>query len=51
MKLAFCGTPAFAVPTLKLALRAGYEIPLVLTQPGAKFEMARLKPEAGLPTS
>jgi methionyl-tRNA formyltransferase len=33
MKLVFCGTPAFAVPTLKLALRAGYEIPLVVTQP------------------
>jgi methionyl-tRNA formyltransferase len=33
MKLVFCGTPSFAVPTLKLALRAGYEVPLVLTQP------------------
>lgn len=33
MKLVFCGTPAFAVPTLKLALRAGYDIPLVITQP------------------
>ncbi|HEX4036701.1 MAG TPA: methionyl-tRNA formyltransferase [Acidobacteriaceae bacterium] len=33
MKLVFCGTPAFAVPTLKLALRAGYDIPLVVTQP------------------
>ena len=33
MKLVFCGTPAFAVPTLKLALRAGYEVPLVVTQP------------------
>jgi methionyl-tRNA formyltransferase len=33
MKLVFCGTPAFAVPTLKVALRAGYEVPLVLTQP------------------
>ena len=33
MKLVFCGTPSFAVPTLKLALRAGYEIPLVVTQP------------------
>jgi methionyl-tRNA formyltransferase len=33
MKLVFCGTPAFAVPTLKLALRAGHEVPLVVTQP------------------
>ena len=33
MKLVFCGTPAFAVPTLKLALRAGYVVPLVVTQP------------------
>ena len=33
MKLVFCGTPAFAVPTLKLALRAGYDVRLVLTQP------------------
>jgi methionyl-tRNA formyltransferase len=33
MKLVFCGTPAFAVPALKLALRAGYEVPLVVTQP------------------
>ncbi len=33
MKLVFCGTPVFAVPTLKLALRAGYEVPLVVTQP------------------
>ncbi len=33
MKLVFCGTPAFAVPTLKMALRAGYDVPLVVTQP------------------
>jgi len=33
MKLAFCGTPAFAVPTLKLALRAGHDVALVITQP------------------
>ncbi len=33
MKLVFCGTPAFAVPTLNLALRAGYDVPLVVTQP------------------
>ncbi|MFP5227091.1 MAG: methionyl-tRNA formyltransferase [Acidobacteriota bacterium] len=33
MKLVFCGTPTFAVPTLKVALRAGYDVPLVVTQP------------------
>ncbi|HEY6448774.1 MAG TPA: methionyl-tRNA formyltransferase [Acidobacteriaceae bacterium] len=33
MKLVFCGTPLFAVPTLKLILRAGYDVPLVITQP------------------
>ena len=33
MKLVFCGTPSFAVPTLKLAMRAGYNIALVVTQP------------------
>lgn len=33
MKLVFCGTPAFAVPTLKLALRAGHDVALVVTQP------------------
>ena len=33
MKLIFCGTPQFAVPTLEHLLRAGYEVPLVVTQP------------------
>ena len=33
MKLVFCGTPFFAVPTLKAALRAGHEVALVVTQP------------------
>jgi methionyl-tRNA formyltransferase len=33
MKLVFCGTPSFAVPTLKSVLRAGYEVALVVTQP------------------
>ncbi len=33
MKLVFCGTPKFAVPTLKALLAAGHEIPLVVTQP------------------
>jgi methionyl-tRNA formyltransferase len=33
MKLVFCGTPPFAVPTLKAALRAGHSVELVVTQP------------------
>ncbi|MDE1161364.1 MAG: methionyl-tRNA formyltransferase [Acidobacteriaceae bacterium] len=33
MKLVFCGTPHFAVPSLKAVLDAGHEVALVLTQP------------------
>lgn len=33
LKLIFCGTPAFAVPTLEALLAAGHSIPLVVTQP------------------
>jgi methionyl-tRNA formyltransferase len=33
MKLVFCGTPRFALPTLEALLAAGHEIPLVITQP------------------
>jgi methionyl-tRNA formyltransferase len=33
MKLVFCGTPQFAVPTLLALIDAGHEIELVLTQP------------------
>ena len=33
MKLVFCGTPRFAVPTLERLVEAGYHIPLVITQP------------------
>ena len=33
MKLVFCGTPQFAVPTLDALIRAGHEIALVVTQP------------------
>jgi len=33
MKLVFCGTPPFAVPTLEALVAAGYDIPLVVTQP------------------
>jgi methionyl-tRNA formyltransferase len=33
MKLVFCGTPQFAVPTLETLRAAGHEIALVVTQP------------------
>lgn len=32
-RVVFCGTPRFAVPTLEALLAAGYEVPLVVTQP------------------
>lgn len=33
MKLVFCGTPKFAVPTLEELIEAGHDIPLVVSQP------------------
>jgi methionyl-tRNA formyltransferase len=33
VKLVFCGTPSFAVPTLQALLAAGHQIPLVVSQP------------------
>src|ERR1700691_4585177 len=33
MKLVFCGTPAFAVPTLEALRAAGHEVALVVSQP------------------
>lgn len=33
MKLVFCGTPEFAVPTLEAVIAAGHEVALVVTQP------------------
>jgi len=33
MKLVFCGTPQFAVPTLKRLAAAGHDLQLVVTQP------------------
>ncbi len=33
MKLVFCGTPSFAVPTLHALIAAGHQIDLVLSQP------------------
>src|SRR4051812_18977702 len=44
LKLVFCGTPAFAVPTLEKLVEAGFAVPLVVTQPdrpkGRGMEMA-----------
>jgi len=43
MKLVFCGTPEFSVPSLQAVLAAGHEVALVLTQPdrpaGRKLEV------------
>jgi methionyl-tRNA formyltransferase len=33
LKLVFCGTPSFAVPTLERLVEAGFAVPLVVTQP------------------
>ncbi|MGH9513843.1 MAG: methionyl-tRNA formyltransferase [Terriglobales bacterium] len=33
MNLVFCGTPAFAVPTLEKLVKAGFEVRLAVTQP------------------
>jgi methionyl-tRNA formyltransferase len=58
MKLVFCGTPEFAVPSLQALIDAGHEIPLVLTQPdrpaGRKHELQippvkQLATKLGLP--
>src|SRR5438067_6706563 len=46
MKLVFCGTPQFAIPTLEKLIAAGHEIALVVTQPdrpqGRGLELAAL---------
>jgi methionyl-tRNA formyltransferase len=43
MKLVFCGTPDFAVPSLQALVDAGHDVALVLTQPdrpaGRKLEL------------
>ncbi len=33
MKLVFCGTPQFAVPSLERLISGGFEVSLVVTQP------------------
>jgi methionyl-tRNA formyltransferase len=58
MKLVFCGTPEFAVPSLQALVAAGHDVELVVTQPdrpaGRKMELnvpavKRLALELGLP--
>jgi methionyl-tRNA formyltransferase len=58
MKLVFCGTPEFGVPTLEAVIAAGHEVALVVTQPdraaGRGMEVQapavkRLAIERGLP--
>ncbi len=58
MKLVFCGTPEFAVPTLEAVIAAGHEVALVVTQPdraagrGMELQVSAVKRAAlehGLP--
>jgi methionyl-tRNA formyltransferase len=58
MKLVFCGTPEFGVPTFEAVIAAGHEVALVVTQPdraaGRGMEMQappvkRVAIERGLP--
>jgi methionyl-tRNA formyltransferase len=42
MKLIFCGTPQFAVPTLEALLEAGHEIALVVSQPDRRVGREQL---------
>jgi len=60
MKVAFAGTPEFAARALEAILRAGFEVPLVLTQPdrpsgrGMQLQASAVKHvalEHGLPVS
>lgn len=58
MKLVFCGTPQFAVPTLEAVIKSGHDVNLVVTQPdraaGRGMEMQlppvkRIALEHGIP--
>ncbi len=60
MKLVFCGTPQFAIPTLQALLQAGHSIELVITQPDrvrgrdqppSPSPVKMLATEAGLPVT
>jgi len=47
MRVAFMGTPAFAVPSLQALLDAGHEVAAVITQPD-RPSGRKMKPTAGL---
>src|SRR5665213_2324539 len=53
MRLVFCGTPQFAVPTLEALLNAGHTVELVLSQPdrpsgrGLEIQISPVKRFAG----
>src|SRR5580704_15672325 len=60
LRLVFCGTPAFAVPTLEKLVDAGFAVPLVVTQPdrpkgrGMALSLSPVKQQAmrlGLPVT
>jgi methionyl-tRNA formyltransferase len=60
LRIVFCGTPEFAVPTLEAVVAAGHDVQLVVTQPdrasGRGLEMAappvkRRAQELGLPVT
>src|SRR4051794_22965040 len=60
MDLVFCGTPTFAVPTLRALVESGFNVQLVTTQPdrpsGRGMEMTpppvkQLAIELGLPVT
>jgi methionyl-tRNA formyltransferase len=42
MKLVFCGTPQFAVPTLQALLAAGHEVAMVVSQPDRRVGREQL---------
>jgi methionyl-tRNA formyltransferase len=52
LNLVFCGTPAFAVPTLEKLVEAGFAVPVVVTQPdrprgrGMEFALSPVKQRA-----
>ena len=52
LNLVFCGTPAFAVPTLEKLVEAGFAVPVVVTQPdrprgrGMKLALSPVKQRA-----
>ncbi|MBQ6582913.1 MAG: methionyl-tRNA formyltransferase [Mogibacterium sp.] len=43
MRIIFMGTPSFAVPSLQALIDAGYEIPLVVTQPDRRGSRGRME--------